>query len=463
MAARVSDADASINAAPDCSAAEDPAKPAPPLAPPAVPVTGANDGDAATPPAPPKSEENPTTDRARASSRPPNISIGDGYAGDSFHADVAEAMSQSEAEPEKSAAQKLHTVFLYLSIPFAVICGIVAVVLYTNHTVEPAHASLAISGMTAFASSVLTIFLIYGHLTAYTNPVEQRLIIRILLLCPIYAIDSFVALKWYQYATVVNLIRDTYESYVIYMFFRLMVGYIGGEKMVLNLWSKEKQSMPHPFPMCCLPELKLNKRTLSVWKVCLLQYMVLNPILTLVSLPLYFARHDGKRIYDEKEVSASSVYVWFSAIKFISVTFAFTSLVYFYLGCKDFLTAHKPLGKFASIKIVVFLSFWQTVLLGALNHFKVIPNRGNWTSDEIATGLGNFVLCIEMYLIAVAHRWIFEDTPYVPAHGRYPLKCDRIKHAFGLGDVVDDTKETIALLTPVSLGSPFSKNAAETA
>lgn len=44
---------------------------------------------------------------------------------------------------------------------------------------------------------------------------------------PIYAIDSFVSLRFKDAALYVDMLRDCYEGYALYLFLALMVGYIG--------------------------------------------------------------------------------------------------------------------------------------------------------------------------------------------------------------------------------------------
>lgn len=44
---------------------------------------------------------------------------------------------------------------------------------------------------------------------------------------PIYAIDSFVSLRFKNTAPYVDMLRDCYEGYALYLFLALMVGYLG--------------------------------------------------------------------------------------------------------------------------------------------------------------------------------------------------------------------------------------------
>ena len=371
---------------------------------------------------------------------------------------------QQGYEVENRHVDTAHTVFLYLSIPLTVIVCVLAIALYSTKTVQAEHASTAVASFCAFSAVILSVFLIYCHLTAYTNPDVQRLICRILFMVPIYSIDSLVALEAYKYGNVVGLVRDTYEAYVIYMFYNLMMKLLGGEEMCLQLWRErgrqqrglpgksestggessafeEEATMDHLFPMNhCWKPLKLNRRALDIWKFCLAQYMVLNPLLTCIAIPLYFLD-----LYKDGDFEPTGTYIYFAGIRFWSVTFAFTSLVYFFISTKDFLEPHKPLFKFAAVKAVVFLSFWQSVVLAGLNHFEVIPHSQMWTADEVTTGMQNFVVCIEMYLAALAHRWVFSDAQYLPETGRTSLQLWAVYHMLSISDVVEEAKEALRI------------------
>lgn len=344
----------------------------------------------------------------------------------------------------KQVMRNFRKIFIIITIPLTVILCILALVLYFTHTVNARAVGATIPGYCAFTSTILTAALIWSHLTVYTNPTEQRYIIRILILCPIYAIDSWIALIAYKEAVWVGLIRDCYEAYVIYMFFKLMIGYLGGVDSVIMLWREEQPTMTHPFPLCCLPPLKLTKGVMRVWQALLLQYVVLNPLLTIISVALVLTDN-----YEEGDFTPGSSWLWLSGLRFVSVTLAFTSLVYFYIGTKNFMLSDKPLGKFASVKIVVFLSFWQTVALAMLNHFHLIHSTRLWSSDDVATGLGNFLIAIEMYAVSVAHAWIFDERKYIPVEGRQSAcQCWKFKHLFSIRDVIDDTRDR--LLKPIA-------------
>jgi len=63
--------------------------------------------------------------------------------------------------------------------------------------------------------ALLLYFQIYTHLRSYTVPNEQRYIIRILFIVPVYAFDSWLSLLFIsndQYYVYFDSVRDCYEG-----------------------------------------------------------------------------------------------------------------------------------------------------------------------------------------------------------------------------------------------------------
>ena len=95
------------------------------------------------------------------------------------------------------------------------------------------HASgQGIAGVCVWAAMFITCHQIYQYLRFYTNPAEQRWIVRILFIVPIYAFESWLSLMFFRednYYVYFNAIRDCYEAFVIYNFLSLCYEYLGGE------------------------------------------------------------------------------------------------------------------------------------------------------------------------------------------------------------------------------------------
>lgn len=87
---------------------------------------------------------------------------------------------------------------------------------------------LALSLCCVFAciAIALSIWHILQHALHYARPYEQKYIIRILAMIPIYAFTSFLSYVFYRDAVYYKLVRDCYEAYAIASFFTLMCHYI---------------------------------------------------------------------------------------------------------------------------------------------------------------------------------------------------------------------------------------------
>jgi hypothetical protein len=271
-------------------------------------------------------------------------------------------------------------------------------------------------------ASSLTVLQIANHLTHYFNPKSQRYVIRILFMVPIYAIDSFWGYLHYTDSSAIAVARDTYESYVLYNFFALLMEMLGGPEECAAYWKSHKMiTMRHSFPFCyVLPDMVLGVGLLRTWKLMLVQYMLLSPIMTLLTYVMTF-----EGLFDENSYSLENAHFYISMIRGVSVTFAFTSLFYLYLSTKHHIHDHGPTGKFISIKFVVFLGFWQGIVIWLLGMYNVLPSSFKetmleWAHDkEIAENdaelaFGNLLLCGEMVVTALMHHVVFSYQEYVP-------------------------------------------------
>ncbi|XP_073859901.1 transmembrane protein 184B isoform X13 [Macaca fascicularis] len=79
-------------------------------------------------------------------------------------------------------------------------------------------AAQAISGFFVWTALLITCHQIYMHLRCYSCPNEQRYIVRILFIVPIYAFDSWLSLLFFtndQYYVYFGTVRDCYEGNLV--------------------------------------------------------------------------------------------------------------------------------------------------------------------------------------------------------------------------------------------------------
>ena len=92
---------------------------------------------------------------------------------------------------------------------------------YTYH-----HFGLFLSAAFGLVATCIGLFLIFAHATHYLKPYEQKHIIRILLLIPIYSTVSFLSYLHYTHAVYYDVLEGCYEAFAISSFFTLMCHYI---------------------------------------------------------------------------------------------------------------------------------------------------------------------------------------------------------------------------------------------
>jgi hypothetical protein len=71
-----------------------------------------------------------------------------------------------------------------------------------------------------------------------------------------------------------------------------------------------------------------------------------------------------------------------------------------------------PFGKFVSIKCVIFLSFWQSVLISILAYAGYIKETNDYNLEDVTKGLQDFLICIEMGIAAIAFRYTFSQKDF---------------------------------------------------
>jgi hypothetical protein len=98
----------------------------------------------------------------------------------------------------------------------------------------------------------------------------------------------------------------------------------------------------------------LNRRFIRRCKQGCLQFVILKPILVVITFILY-----AKGKYKDGNFSVNQSYLYITIIYTISYSMALYALALFYAACRDLLRPYNPVPKFIMIKSVVFLTYWQ--------------------------------------------------------------------------------------------------------
>jgi hypothetical protein len=110
---------------------------------------------------------------------------------------------------------------------------------------------------------------------------------------PIYALDSWLSLRFKNIALYLDMCRDCYEAYVIYLFLALLIAYLGeeNEEYVVEILER-KPPICHPFPFSYLfHPIPLDKLFLRSCKRATMQFVAIKPLTTLLAIILEVRLH----------------------------------------------------------------------------------------------------------------------------------------------------------------------------
>ncbi|XP_071717613.1 protein LAZ1 homolog 1 [Rutidosis leptorrhynchoides] len=266
----------------------------------------------------------------------------------------------------------------------------------------------------------LSTYLIFEHLAAYNQPEEQKFLIGLVLMVPVYALESFLSLLDADAAFNYEIIRDWYEAFALYCFARYLIACLGGEDSTIEYMESKSlisHSIPlieesytygiveHPFPLsCCLSDWYLGPDFYQAVKFGIVQYMTLK----LICAPLaMFFQFLG--VYGEGKFEWGYAYPYLAVVLNFSQSWALYCLVQFYSVTRDKLAPIKPLPKFLTFKSIVFLTWWQGVGVAIL--FSMGALKGS-LAQELKTRIQDYIICIEMGVAAVVHLYVFPAVPY---------------------------------------------------
>jgi hypothetical protein len=142
----------------------------------------------------------------------------------------------------------------------------------------------------SFLSCVLSGYLIRQHFLSFTNLEIQSKIVGILWMIPIYSVDSYIGLWVPEHALFIDMLRDCYEAYVLYLFLALLLSYLGCDDdesaLIFYLESAPPTSSRDAEGRPAKKVLRNGRDFLRDTKFGVLQYCVVRPFVTLLAIVL---------------------------------------------------------------------------------------------------------------------------------------------------------------------------------
>ncbi|KAG2540156.1 hypothetical protein PVAP13_9NG537400 [Panicum virgatum] len=290
----------------------------------------------------------------------------------------------------------------------------------------------------ALVALLLSLWLILQHLRSYSDPAEQKWIIAVLFMVPVYASESIISLWNSKFSLACDILRNCYEAFALYAFGRYLVACLGGERQVFRLLENRKreelteqlldgqdkaqaQNQSRVRNFFCDPN-ALGENLYTIIKFGLVQYMILKTLCAFLALILepFGAYGDGEFKWNYGQ------------------TWALYCLVKFYNATHEKLHAIRPLAKFISFKAIVFATWWQGVGIAIICQTGLLPKEG-----KVQNAIQDFLICIEMAIAAIAHAYVFTVDPdlHIPTLNHGKVKCEESKMEVKV-DVNDDRNST---------------------
>ncbi|KAI5083861.1 hypothetical protein GOP47_0000030 [Adiantum capillus-veneris] len=265
------------------------------------------------------------------------------------------------------------------------------------------------AGGCVLLSVLLTIQLIAKHLRHWSNPKEQRAIIIIALMAPLYGIVSLVGLIEIRGSTAffsfLEALKECYEALVIAKFLALMYSFLNismSKSIVPDGIKGRPIHVSFPMTLFVPHTMHLNQRVLKLLKWWTWQFVIIRPVFSALMITLQVLG-----VY--KGITSTIVTIVLN----VSVSLALYALVLFYHAFAKELAPHSPLAKFMCVKGIVFFSFWQGIVLEILVAVGIIRSHHIWLEvDQIEEAIQNLLICVEMVLFAFMQQYAYDAAPY---------------------------------------------------
>jgi len=327
------------------------------------------------------------------------------------------------------------------------------------------------------------------HFRHMHSPVVQRKIMAVLWMTPIYSLASWLSLVFESAEPYLSVIREFYESYCVYIFLSFLIAVLGrgDRRAVIDLLEQRADQLSRPDKCRCGPKFwrrcwrscrdKCGKRgrvpnpsdtqnpnvqvdelgnyvsparikaeaVLDQCQMYAMQFVLLRPLTAIAWLV------SNKLFEPTQFLDPTCPQLYITIVTNCSIFFAFRGLVRFYHATSSNLAWCNPWPKFMCIKGVVFMTFWQKMMLSLIVNLG-FPDK--FDSQEDANDFimlsQNFLICLEMLFSAVAHCFVFSTDEW--AEGYREREEEKQRNAtsrhFGdsvaLGDFINDVKVVMA-------------------
>lgn len=325
--------------------------------------------------------------------------------------------------PKSLAARAGILAFQLLVLAVAAVC---LWSLWISHARADLHLSASLSaGAIAVLSTTISMLEIINHLQNVHSPELQTYVVRILFIVPVFSVDCWLSLRFanageHRWTVYFDAVRDAFEAFTIYTFANFLAAcFTGDESLCRVLAAKPQQE--HLFGLkYVLRAPKMGREFMLFCRYGTLQFVIIKSTCAIAEVVLHSRAHaTGEHSHP---FSPRHPYLYITIAINLSQMVALYALLLFYHALHTDLAPLRPLGKFMSVKLIVFFTFWQSIAISLAVRLGLIHSTQHWGVHNISAALNNYLLVLEMLVAACLHTYVFSHRDFM---GSRPLVQER--------------------------------------
>lgn len=267
--------------------------------------------------------------------------------------------------------------------------------------------SIACAGIT----TLISLFLITKHLHRYTEPKQQRQIVRIIFTPVVFAVLSALSILSYSVAKYLQPLIDLYEAFALASLFMLYIEYVAPDEHARRAYfsALENRKLKSKFkprgPYTVVPGGSL--KWYHIGYVGVFIYCVVGILLTALELVT-----EATNRYCESSWKPKYAHIWVEVLGGFFLGWAINSIIGFYGRFKkepEF-AMHKPGLKLASFKLIVFVNFVQSIVFSIL--LSNIKTSRKMTGYDLKYGIPAALVAVEQIFFATFFHYSFRSREY---------------------------------------------------
>ncbi|KAF8862960.1 hypothetical protein BDZ45DRAFT_702611 [Acephala macrosclerotiorum] len=224
------------------------------------------------------------------------------------------------------------------------------------------------------------------------SPKEQRHVIRIIFMIPVFAITSFTSVLWYNGTEYLKPIEDLYEAFALASFFLLLCAFVQED-------NDERQKN------------FATTGTIQKYTAAAIGSFQFPVVMAVVLVVTEITQATGS--YCQTSNNIHFAHIWLTIITLATTIIAIFTILRFYKALKSTINHRKPLSKLIGFKAIVFLNFIQNTIFTFLTSGNDLHPTSHITFKDLSIGLPNLIISCEMVIFSLAFLYIYRTQEYI--------------------------------------------------